>query len=235
MSPVVTLLLSLFVTQDLEAPTNPPPAPAAAVEPEYPIPSGAPSDDYGLVAWCYGALASHMALYDKVIPEVERIEVSIAKIPGAAPADMNSYAVQQEAGRDMLKQFRRAMEAAERASPKPISTYGAQALKQGGTVWSMFKPSDRKLLAREWMSWGLPGRCLQTSERLEARSGLFGQALSFNSPGARPAAAAAPKVFEPEPETPFGPVSTASSIDDLLPGEDAPVESPETPALRGPL
>jgi hypothetical protein len=234
MSPAVAFLLSLFITQDIPAPASPPPEPAPVVEPEYPIPSGAPADDYGLVAWCYGALASHMALYDKVIPEVERIEVSIAKIPGAAPADMNSYVVQQEAGRDMLKQFRRAMEAAERASPKPIAPYGAKAIKQGGAVWSMFKPSDRKLLAREWMSWGLPGRCLQTSERLEARSGLFGQALSFNTPAAK-SVAPAPTVSDPEPETPFGPASAGSSIDDLLPGEDAPVENPETSALRGPL
>jgi hypothetical protein len=231
MSPIVALLLSVFITQDLDPPAT---LAAAPVEQEYPIPSGAPADDYGLVAWCYGALAGHMGLYDKVIADVERIEVSIARIPGAAPADMNSYVVQRDAGRDLLKQFRRAMEAAERASPKPISSYGAKALKQGGTVWSMFNSSDKKLMAREWMSWGLPGRCLQTSERLEARAGLFGQALSYNSP-APTVPAALPVTIEAVPETPFGPASSqATSIDDLLPGDLAPVEPVSPPALRGP-
>src|SRR3954452_951350 len=46
----------------------------AVAKGEDPFPAGAPTDDYGLVGWCYGALAGHMDLYKSVMPEVERIE-----------------------------------------------------------------------------------------------------------------------------------------------------------------
>ncbi|MBI1407926.1 MAG: hypothetical protein GC145_17565 [Caulobacter sp.] len=197
MSPILALLFSLMLIQDAPAAEAAPPVETAAVaapastpsmENEYPVPAGAPSDDYGLVAWCYGALSGHMALYDKVIGDVEVIEVEIAKIPGAPPADMASYKTQREAGKETLKIFGRAMEAAEKASPTAISPYGAEALKKGNAIWMTVRNGDRKYLAREWMSWGLPGRCLPTAERLQARSALFGQALNYN---AKPAAAPA--------------------------------------------
>src|SRR4051794_2457832 len=41
---------------------------------EDPFPAGAPTDDYGFMGWCYGALAGHMGLYEQVLPEVRRIE-----------------------------------------------------------------------------------------------------------------------------------------------------------------
>ncbi|MBX3480253.1 MAG: hypothetical protein KF842_07625 [Caulobacter sp.] len=196
MSPILALLFSLMLTQDAPAAEAAPSAEVAAVEApvagpsmenEYPVPAGAPSDDYGLVAWCYGALSGHMALYDKVIGEVEKIEVEIAKIPGAPPADMDSYRTQREAGKETLKVFGRAMEAAEKASPTAISPYGAEALKKGNAIWMTVRNGDKKYLAREWMSWGLPGRCLPTAERLQARSALFGQALNYNAKPAAPA------------------------------------------------
>lgn len=225
MAPILPLLLSLLIVQ--EAAPAPEvaaeaPAPAAApAEVEYPIPPGAPEDDYGLVAWCYGALDGHMKLYDKVIPEVTRIESEIAKIPGAPPADMQSYKDQRTAGKDTLKQFRSAMEAAEKASAKPIAPYGAEQLKRGNGVWfSIRETKDQKYLAREWMSWGLPGRCLPTAEKLAARSKLFGSALSYNAkPPAAPAA----------PEAPADPVGDAVSDAQA----DTPTAAPEEPAATG--
>jgi|GEM_PF-485609 len=198
MSPILPLFLSLMLIQPATDVVKPEPEtqPAAVqVESEYPVPPGAPSDDYGLVAWCYGALAGHMQLYDKVIGDVEAIEVEIGKIPGAPPADMASYKLQREAGRDTLKQFQRSMEAAEKASPRPIAPYGAESLKAGGAIWTKVRGGDSKYLAREWMSWGLPGRCLPTAERLEARSSLFGQALSYN---VKPAEEAQPEAAPAE-------------------------------------
>lgn len=193
MAPILPLLLSLLIVQEA-APAAEAPAPAAApAEVEYPVPPGAPEDDYGLVAWCYGALDGHMKLYDKVIPEVTRIETEIAKIPGAPPADLQGYKDQRTAGRETLKQFRGAMEAAEKASAKAIAPYGAEQLKRGNTVWFTIRDSkDQKYLAREWMSWGLPGRCLPTAQKLTTRSKLFGSALTYNAkpPAAAPAEAA---------------------------------------------
>jgi hypothetical protein len=245
MAPILPLLLSLLIIQDA-APAEAAPAPAAApAEVEYPIPPGAPEDDYGLVAWCYGALDGHMKLYDKVLPEVQRIENEIAKIPGAPPADMQGYKDQHAAGKDTLKLFRGAMEAAEKASAKPIAAQGADALKRGNTVWFTIRDTkDKKYLAREWMSWGLPGRCLPTAQRLQAKSNLFGQALTYNAKAQAPAAPAAT-----EPPADFigsavsdaqGSEPAATPASDLLPGEEAaPAEGtkPEeaaAPDLRGP-
>ena len=36
--------------------------------------TGAPTDDYQFVAWCYGALSGYLDLHDEVMPEVTRIE-----------------------------------------------------------------------------------------------------------------------------------------------------------------
>ncbi len=233
MAPILPLLLSLMLIQDA-APTEAAAPAATPVEQEYPIPPGAPADDYGLVAWCYGALNGHMSLYDKVIPDVQRIETEIAKIPGAPPADMDSYKTQKAAGKDTLKQFRKAMEAAEKASPKPIATYGAEELKRGNQTWfAMRDNKDKKYLAREWMSWGLPGRCLQTAEKLQARSSLFGQALTYNAkapapvaPPADPIGAAVTDAQAAEP--PATPAEVAQPTDAAKP-EEAPAAD-----LRGP-
>lgn len=253
MSPILAVLLSLLLAQE------PAPAPEAeaaeappTLEQQYPVPAGAPSDDYGLVAWCYGALSGHIGLYDKVIGDVEDIEARMSKLPGAPPADMNSYKTQRDAGRDTLKQFRRAMEAAEKASPKPIAPYGAENLRKGGQIWGMVRDTkDKKYLAREWMSWGLPGRCVPTAERLEAKSSLFGQALTYNvkptappppppeevmtvptQPLTGPAAAATEGAPAEQPAaspvegTPIDEATgdPSKSIDYLLPGEAAPAE-----------
>lgn len=255
MAPILPLLLSLMITQEAApAAEAPAPTPAAApAEAEYPIPPGAPDDDYGLVAWCYGALDGHMKLYDKVIPEVERIENEIAKIPGAPPADMQGYKDQRAAGKDTLKLFRGAMESAEKASAKPIAAYGAESLKRGGTVWFTIRDSkDKKYLAREWMSWGLPGRCLPTAQRLQAKSNLFGQALTYNAKAtATPAAPAAPETAAPPADfigaavtdaqkpiegTPLEPQVADPAEQTLTPGDTAPADSqPEEAAnLRGP-
>jgi hypothetical protein len=193
MSPALALLFFLFAGQDAA-----PAQPAPTLEEQFPVPAGAPSDDYGLVAWCYGALDGHMRLYDSVIGEVEVIETQIAKIPGAPPPDMESYKTQRQSGVDTLKQFRRAMEAAEKASPTPIAPYGADNLRKGASVWqTAASKGDKRYVAREWMSWGLPGRCIPTAERLEARSSLFGQAIGYNAKGA-PVVAPPPEVIEAE-------------------------------------
>lgn len=241
MAPILPLLLSLLLTQEA-APAAEAPAPAAPAEVEFPIPPGAPEDDYGLVAWCYGALDGHMKLYDKVIPEVERIESEIAKIPGAPPADMQGYKDQRAAGKETLKLFRSAMEAAEKASVKPISGYGAEALKRGSTVWFTIRESkDKKYLAREWMSWGLPGRCLPTAQRLQAKSSLFGQALTYNAktpeaPAETPPpaeAAAAPADFIDAAVSDAQEAEPAAAPAEQ-PAEEAKPEDAAAPDLRGP-
>ena len=244
MAPILPLLLSLMLIQEAapapEAQAEAPAPAAAPAEVEYPVPPGAPEDDYGLVAWCFGALDGHMKLYDKVIPEVTRIENEIAKIPGAPPADLQSYKDQRAVGRDTLKQFRGAMEAAEKASAKPIAPYGAEQLKRGNGVWFSIRDSkDQKYLAREWMSWGLPARCLPTAEKLTARSKLFGSALTYNArPAAAPEAPAADPVgdavSDAQGAAPAEPEATEPSPESTTSADATPAEEAPAPDLRGP-
>src|SRR5581483_61441 len=55
-------------TQPVAAPS---PATAAAAED---IPPGAPTDDYGFVAWCYGALGEYLDIYQTIKPELKDID-----------------------------------------------------------------------------------------------------------------------------------------------------------------
>src|SRR4051812_15408979 len=52
-------------------------APEAAARPVTPPTAerlGAPTDDYGYVAWCYGAVSGYVDQYPNAMPEVIRIE-----------------------------------------------------------------------------------------------------------------------------------------------------------------
>ena len=173
-------------------------APEVAVEAaaELPFPAGAPKDDYQLVAWCYGALEGYVSLHDQVMPEVTRIE-STYRRPGATLAgDMKVYADLQKTSRINLKLFTRTMEAAERASMRPINAEGAGAIKAGQRTWAGADNVSKARLAQEWMGWTLPARCIPTAEALEKRAKLAGPALRANEP-VEPAAEPA---LEPAPE-----------------------------------
>lgn len=171
------------------------PAPAAEPAPavdELPWPVGAPRDDYGLVAWCHGTLTGYLDLHDQVMPEVTRIETTY-RPPGRSLAeDMKVYADLQKQGRKDLKLFERAIEAAEKASIRPIAPIGAAAIKQGRAVWSGASGLPPARIAQEWMSWSLPARCGPTAERLEKNAGLLGAAFD-------PAAAVEPAPTAAQP------------------------------------
>ena len=178
MAPALFLALALFAADPDEPVATATPSPQATV-----IPAQAePATEYELVAWCYGALGAHMGLYEVAMPEVERIERRFENTPGSADADIAGYATQHEEGRKELALFRRAMEAAEKASIQPLQETGVAAIRKGEGVWTGVRMADPKFLAREWMSWGLPERCSTTAEALEAKAGVLGQALSFNAP-----------------------------------------------------
>jgi hypothetical protein len=178
MSTALFFALALLAA-DTEAVATAAPAPAPA--------PGQPTTEYELVAWCYGALGAHMGLYDVAMPEVTRIERQFERIPGAGKADLESYAVQRKDGQKQLALFRKAMEAAEKASIRPLQADGLAAIRKGEAVWTGAAMADPKHLAREWMSWGLPERCQTTAAQLEAKASVLGQAISYNvTPEAAP-------------------------------------------------
>ena len=173
------------------APAEPAPEAAPAAE-ELPWPAGAPHDDYGLVAWCHGALTGYLDLHDQVMPEVTRIETTY-RPPGRTLAeDMKIYADLQKQARKDLKLFERAIEAAEKASIRPLAPVGAAAIKKGRTVWSGASGLTPARIAQEWMSWSLPVRCAPTAERLEKNAKLLGAAFDPAAGAEEPAPAEEP-------------------------------------------
>lgn len=163
--PALLLALAMLFT-DEPATAEAPPAPS--------IPVGAPSDDYGLVAWCYGALGGYLDLYDEVMPEVTRIE-STYRAPGSRLADdLKVYSDMRAEGRANLKLFIRAIEATEKASLRPISVRGVEAVKRGRGSWAAAATLSKARVAQEWMSWTLPAVCVPTAERLESNAKLMG-------------------------------------------------------------
>jgi len=180
---------------------------AAASNPAPPAPTGAPTNDYQFVAWCYGALSGYLDLHDEVMPEVTRIE-STWRRPGSKLADdLKVYETQQRQGRADLKTFQAALTAAEKASMQPINAQGAVAVRRGRAIWNAGPEVTKARKAQEWMSWALPARCDRVAANLTVRSQLAGAALRANQPKTPPPSA----TDEPNPAEAPAAESTAKT------------------------
>ncbi len=144
-------------------------APATAPADEDPFPSGAPTDDYGLMGWCYGALAGHMELYEKVLPSVRSIEASFPDSKRSIDEVMGDYTAQHAEGDRLLKSWDRSLDLLE-GTGKTGGGSRAAAVASGREVWKGSDTADARQLAQIWMSWGLPGRCISTGERLAPKA-----------------------------------------------------------------
>lgn len=182
-------------------------------------PNAPPADEYGYVAWCYGALGGYASLYDRVMPEVTRIEKAFPGPDGVA-ASLKTYPELKAQAQKDLKTFASAITAAEKASPRPISEYGGAQVKRGSAIWQGADSVDKARLAQMWMSWSPPGDCERRAKALETKSTILGKALNYNSVSAT-TAAPAPQPAPPAPQ----PVETA-------PLSSAPIPVSETPAPR---
>lgn len=138
----------------------------AVAKGESPFPTGAPTDDYGLVAWCYGALSEHLALYDKVLPEVKRIEGAFPSPGESLPKVMDEYRVQHVRGQKILTSYSHALDV-EEARGKTGGVDRTEAIAKGKDVWQGSDTADPRQLAQLWMSWALPDRCQSTAARIE--------------------------------------------------------------------
>lgn len=152
-----------------------PSAPAAAetkASDDSDIPGGAPSDDYGFVAWCSGALAGHMALYPMVKPQLDAMQ-------RADEAKDNAKLDQEQlaAGETYLKLYQRALRAAEKASGANLQARKLEAAAQGSRIWGAARAADPQTRMWSWIMWELPARCETAATRLEKSSSLLGAAL----------------------------------------------------------
>lgn len=190
-------LIALALLAQDPAPAEAPP-PAPAVE-EVPYPTGAPTTDYGLVSWCYGALSGYVDLKPQVMPEVTRIETAF-RAPGRTLAeDLQVYADLEKESRANLKLFARAIEAAEKASMRPINAEGGEAVKKGRATWAAAPNLPPARLAQEWMSWSLPARCVTTATTLEQRAKLLGATFDPSAATVEPEPAPEPAAEPTEP------------------------------------
>lgn len=170
-----------------------PPEPALTEDMPYPV--GAPRDDYGLVAWCYGALGGYVELHDQMMPDVTVIESTPPVNPATTLAEkLAAYAIIQDRAKQDMKLFAQAMEAAERASLKPINILGAAAVKKGRGTWAAAANMPKRQVAQSWMGWSLPIRCTPTAQALEARAKLMGATFQVNSEPAAPEPVTEPAV-----------------------------------------
>jgi hypothetical protein len=197
--------------------------PSAAPQATAQGPNAPPADEYGYVAWCYGALGGYASLYDRVMPEVTRIEKAFPGPDGVA-ASLKTYPELKAQAQKDLKTFASAITAAEKASPRPISEYGGAQVKRGSAIWQGADSVDKARLAQMWMSWSPPGDCERRAKALETKSTILGKALNYNSVSATTAAPAPQPAQQPAPPTPQ-PVETA-------PLSSAPIPVSETPAPR---
>jgi len=181
-------------------------------------PNAPPADEYGYVAWCYGALGGYANLYDKVMPEVTRIEKAFPGPDGVA-ASLKTYPEMRAQAQKDLKTFASAITAAEKASPRPISEYGGAQVKRGAAIWQGSDSVSKARLAQMWMSWSPPGDCEKRAKTLETKSTILGKALNFNSASATNQAPA------PQPETP-APQPAAEAAPPAAPTPE-PVAAPE--------
>jgi hypothetical protein len=223
------LLALALLAQDAPVST----APTASAPPPRTQPvATAPTDDYGYVGWCYGALGGYVELYDKVMPEVTRIEKTFPG-PDGFKAAMKEYPAMRDQAKKDLAVYRSAIVAAEKASPRPISEYGAAAIKKGHSVWTGADQIDKARLAQVWMSWSPPGDCDTRAKTLETKSNLFGQALNYNVKKS-----AVPATETPTPEPASSPAETAAPAAEPETPPPAPVaEAPvaETPVAPAPV
>jgi hypothetical protein len=225
-------LLALTLFAQGPAAASPPPATIAIQDQDDDvIPPGAPTDDYGFVAWCYGALDVSLTVYQAVLPDLKDID----KRFGSPVKEAQPYAEDIVDEHKALKRFAASMEAAERASPQPIADHGVAAINLGRSIWDPAKAQPRRQLAHAWLMWGLPNRCESTAKTLKTRATLLGQALAVGAPKVdepshhEPAPPAAP----PEPAAAAAP--TNPSIDTLLdsgsaPAKDKPADDKQPPA-----
>jgi hypothetical protein len=121
-----------------------------------------------------------------------------------------------------MKLFAQAMEAAEKASLRPINAVGAEAVKKGRAVWAAAPNLPKARVAQEWMSWALPARCETTAVALKERAGVLGAAFQLETAEAAPAEPEAPPAAETPAES--ADVPAAASEEPAAPAEEAAAE-----------
>ncbi len=156
-------LLTADMQADAPVASAPPPAAADATpvatqgqeDPDY-LPKGAPSDDFGFVAWCDGVLSGHMDL--------------AAHLADVLPLDD----VQQTIGHAYLRAYAKAMAGSSEGKTAEGKKRAEAARLDGWSRWEAARDTpDRNLAVNTYLAYQLPGRCEHAAERLSHDPHLF--------------------------------------------------------------
>ena len=166
--------------QSAEAPAEASPAPndidAAGAA------SNLPKDDYGLVAWCHGALAGQLELEPTAHADMISIEGK-AKVAARAQSD----AQMEHDRREYLHEYERALAAAEKASPTAIHQYGVDSEVAGYKLWGATRQKQPIWRMLDWGMWDPnDAGCGDAAKRLYNRATLFGEALKGSADDTAP-------------------------------------------------
>jgi len=160
----LALLMAISILQaDAPALAQPPadavaPAGSSATED---VASNAPTDQYGFVSWCYGALDEYLAIYPKVLPDLKDIDKTV----GSPIQEDVPYAKDVVLEHKALDRFSAAMQAAQKADPS-IADQGKADVALGRAFWANAEGQSSRQLARAWLFWGVPVRCETTAKQL---------------------------------------------------------------------
>jgi hypothetical protein len=138
------------------------------------IPRGTPTDDYGFVAWCYGALDESLGIYETVKPDLKAIDALF----GSPVQEDVPYQHDVAGERQALKRFHAAIAAAEKASPTIVAA-GAAATAKGRMIWAKAEAMSSRRLADTWLYWGVPEKCESAAQTLKARAARSDQAAAI--------------------------------------------------------
>ena len=142
------------------SPSAPKAQPVAPATTEAPVPPGAPADDFGLVAWCRGALQGHMQLAQDIKETV--------------PLDEQTEA----AGRSYLALYDEALSVAAEGRTEEGRARAAEVRAKAFGMWDAARASENRDTQKwTYLGWQLPGRCEHAANRLR-KADIMGAALN---------------------------------------------------------
>ncbi len=213
---MLSILLAAALLQAAPSAAAAAPAPGSLEAAEPPRDNGLPKDDYGLVAWCHGALAGQLELDPIAHKDMEQIE---GKAKVAARAKEDAEMVKER--RAFLKDYEHALAAAEAASPVAIHQKGVDAELRGFRMWNETRNKAPIWRMLDWGMWDPnDAGCNDAAKRLYGKASLFGEALKGSGDDGKTDAAASVK-NDARPEAPAAPLAAP---------EPATAQASEAPA-----
>lgn len=114
-----------------------------------PLPPGAPTADYPLVAWCEALVLGHVAL-GETLTEPDELDRDIMRL-----------------GRIEAASFREGLTRAEARQTPASREAAASAAREGGARWTPLMSADPVVRDQAFgLFFGLPGRCEHAARRL---------------------------------------------------------------------